>query len=68
MAPAIATAHTGTIVIRNGRIESLAEFACRSKAWKTMTVPASKRRNARASQAAVGHFTRGSVLEVERVR
>ena len=43
IAPAIATAQTGAMVITNGRIVSLAECESRSKAMKTMTVPKSSR-------------------------
>lgn len=39
MAAPTATAQTGTMVITNGRIVSLAECESRSKAMKTMTVP-----------------------------
>ena len=39
MAAQIAIAHTGAIVITNGRIVSLAEWESRSNAWKTRTVP-----------------------------
>ena len=38
MVAAIATAQTGVIVMRNGRIVSLAECESRSKAMKTITV------------------------------
>jgi len=39
----MATAQTGVMVIKNGRIVSLAECESRSKAMKTMTVPKSSR-------------------------
>lgn len=57
LAAAIATAHTGAMVITKGLIVSLAELELRSNASKTMTVPATRSRNATASHATVERFT-----------
>jgi len=54
MALAIATAQTGAIVIRNGRIVSLLECELRSNAMKTMTVPIIRRTK---PTIRAGHFS-----------
>jgi hypothetical protein len=55
---AIATAQTGVIVMRNGRMESLAEWEFRSNAMKTMTVPMISKTKPAASAGHVSDFTR----------
>ena len=45
MAAATATTQTGVIVMRKGRIVSLAECESRSNAMKTITVPITSRAN-----------------------
>src|SRR5437879_10149333 len=45
----MASAHTGPMVIRNGRMVSLAECESRSKAWNTRTVPNTRAAKARAT-------------------
>src|SRR2546421_5354357 len=61
-APAIATAQTGTIVIRNGRIVSLFEWDWRSKGSNTMTVPARRATKAAPINTRGRQVTRRSVV------
>ena len=63
----MATAHTGPIVMMNGRIVSLAELELRSKASKTATVPYSKKMSATASQPAVFRFMARGMVDRGRV-
>ena len=56
MALAIATAHTGAMVIRKGRMVSLLECELRSKAMKTITVPKRRRTKPAISPAHVSDF------------
>ena len=57
-AAATATAHTGAIVIRKGRIVSLAEFELRSNAPNTRTVPIASSKKAAATPTTVLILTR----------
>jgi hypothetical protein len=54
---AIATAQTGVIVIKKGRIVSLAEWEFRSKAMKTRTVPIISKTNPTVNADHVSDFT-----------
>jgi hypothetical protein len=55
---AIATAQTGVMVMRNGRIVSLAEFEFRSNAMKTRTEPITSKTKPAASAGQVSDFNR----------
>ena len=52
----MATIQTGAMVIRNGRMVSLAEWESRSNARKTSTVPYDKSTKPMASSGAVLQF------------
>jgi len=53
----MATAHTGAIVITNGRIVSLLECELRSNAMKTMTVPSMRRTKPTINAGHLSDFT-----------
>ncbi len=68
MAAATATAQTGAMVMRNGRIVSLAECESWSNAMKTMAVPISRTTKPAITAGHLSDFTPGRIANYLNIR